>query len=260
MRNRTHGSVKALLRQLVVAAAILAVPAAQGAVSLSHTRLIISAKQPEATPRVTNEGSQPVLLQLWIDTGERAADPQHLAVPFVVVPPVLRLEPGGTQRLRVMYTGRAAPSTDQESVYWLNILEIPPKAGSPRTDLLQISFRTRVKLFFRPAGMPATRLDAHEALRFEFRPHGQGGTLRITNPTPVHQTLLELVLGAGRTDAAAQRLTPPDMLRPHESVDVPVARRQPEQMLGARVFYSVINDLGVVVEGAGSLGEAAGSK
>jgi len=249
-----------LLRRLFAAAAILAAFAAQGAVSLSHTRLIVSAKQPEVTPRVTNEGSQPVLLQLWIDTGDRAADPQHLAVPFLVVPPVLRLEPSATQRLRIMYTGRAGPPADEESVYWLNILEIPPKAASPQTDLLQISFRTRVKLFFRPAGMPAVGPDPHEALRFELRRQGQGEVLHITNPTPVHQTLLDLVVGAARNDPSARTLAPPDMLGPRESVDVPVGPGGLGQMTGTRVFYSVINDTGGVVEGTRSLAESFGTK
>lgn len=246
---------------MAIAILALAVPVAQGGVSLSHTRLIISAKQPEATPRVTNEASQPVLLQVWIDTGDRAADPQNIAVPFLVVPPILRLEPAATQRLRIMYTGRAGPPADRESVYWLNILEIPPKAGSPQTDLLQISFRTRVKLFFRPAGMPAAGLNAHEALRFESRRQGQGSVLRITNPTPVHQTLLDLAIGTGsRKDPAAKALAPPDMLKPWASVDLPMGRGRPGQGAGTRVFYSVINDLGVVVEGVGTLTEAAGSK
>jgi len=241
-----------MLCQAVLTIAGLCALTAQAATSLSHTRLVLSPGQPEVSPRVMNEGKQPVLLQLWFDTGTRDADPRAIVVPFVVVPPVLRLEPGATKRLRIMYTGHASPPADRESVYWLNVLEIPPKTGQADADRLQISFRTRVKVFFRPASLRVAP-HPHEALQFELRRQGERQTLRITNPTPIHQTLLDLAIGQGGAGAPAQALQPPDMLEPGASIELPIVPVRDGRTRAVRVTYSVIDDYGAVVEGAREL-------
>ncbi|MCD0502951.1 molecular chaperone [Bordetella petrii] len=245
LRTYLSGRLCHGLLALFLGLAGIAPGAALAKVSLSHTRLILSAAKPEANPRVSNEGDRPVLLQLWLDAGDPRADPRHILVPLLVTQPVLRLEPGATQRLRLLYTGRAGPPADRESVYWLNILEIPPKPAGPYADRLQVSFRTRVKVFFRPAAMPAVDIPAHRALRFEYVGQGQGVALRISNPTPLHQTLLEVGIGQGRGTRGARMLAPPDMLEPGASVDLPVGQRPPD---GGRVFFSLVDDHGSVVD------------
>src|SRR5690606_30068236 len=109
-----------------------------------------------------------VLRQSSFAAGIRAAVPEAIVTPSLVLPPILRLEAGAQQRLRILYTGHGSPPAGRESVYWLNILEIPPKADATGAGLLQISFRTRVKVFFRPDGVKADAR-AHESLRVEVR-------------------------------------------------------------------------------------------
>ncbi len=90
----------------------------------------------------------------------------------------------------------------------------------------------------------------HEALRFTLRGEGAQAVLRISNPTPVHQTLVELVLGSGRDDPAAQVLPVPDMIAPGASVDVPLpAGHATGRDASEPVHYSVIDDHGIVVQG-----------
>ena len=241
---------------ILILLAVLGANAAQAAVSLSHSRLILSAANTEATPSVSNDGSRPVLLQMWVDAGEREADLQRLSVPFVLTPPVLRLEAGGAKRLRLMYTGRGAMPQDRESVFWLNILEIPPKAQHSAASMnqLQLTFRTRVKVFFRPAGLQMPEGSAHEKLIFELRRQGRNGMLRITNPTAIHQTLLEVNIGIDEKQAIAVVQQPEDMVAPHASIELPLTFDSAAPETAARVFFSVINDYGGVVHAEQAIG------
>lgn len=55
--------------------------------------------------------------------------------------------------------GSALPQ-DRESLFWFNVLEIPPKSKAKEGESLnqlQLAFRTRIKLFFRPDGLKGTR-------------------------------------------------------------------------------------------------------
>jgi len=246
-----------LLHALILCAA-WALPAAQAAISLSQSRLIVWAAEPEAAPQVTNEGDQPVLLQIWLDVGESGADPQGIAVPFVVTPPVLRLEPGNARYLRLLYTGQGGVPQDRESVYWLNILEIPPKVrpGTAQNHV-QMAFRTRVKVFFRPAGIQMPESPPHEKLRFELQRHGDGGVLSVTNPTPVHQTLLHVAIGNGRRQALATVEQVQDMIAPGERRKLLVKFDGARPVSDAWVFFSVLNDFGAVVDNERRIDDAS---
>ena len=120
----------------------------QASVVITGTRVIYPEKQKEVTVRVNNTGTGPVVLQSWIDNGDVNARPEMLKVPFVLTPPINRVEPNKSQTLRISYTGSALPK-DKESVFWLNVLEIPAKADtSSSQNYLQMAYRSRIKLFF----------------------------------------------------------------------------------------------------------------
>lgn len=232
-------------------------PGADAAISLSHTRLVVLAAEPEASPRVTNEGDKPVLLQIWLDAGESGADPQGIVVPFVVMPPVLRLEAGSVKHLRLLYTGLGAVPQDRESVYWLNVLEIPPKIqAEARKNHVQMAFRTRVKVFYRPEAIQMPEGAAHEKLTFEMQRRGNGGVLSITNPTLIHQTLLEVAIGKDRKQPLATVEQVEDMIAPGERRKLLVKFDQAEPVPNMKVFFSVLDDFGAVVEGERNLVDA----
>ncbi len=57
--------------------------------------------------------------------------------------------------IKLMYN-RQCSAKDRESVFWFNVLEVPPKpdaAKATNQSLLQLAFRTRIKLFYRPKGI-----------------------------------------------------------------------------------------------------------
>ena len=109
-----------------------------------------------------NRGNKPLLVQTWLDDGRDDVNPQELKLPFVITPPVSRIDPKNGQSLRITYMGKPLPQ-DRESLYWFNVLEIPPKSKAKEGESLnqlQLAFRTRIKFFFRPDGLKGSPLQA----------------------------------------------------------------------------------------------------
>ncbi|HCL3813776.1 TPA: molecular chaperone, partial [Pseudomonas aeruginosa] len=132
----------------------------------------------------------------WVDDGALDGEPDTALAPFLPLPPVFRLEPGRQRSLRLLATGQAQ-ARDRESLYWLNIYEIPPQAtaeaaGRPR---LTVTLRTQMKVLYRPHGLHPHAEDAVAELGFALRDE----TLRVDNPTPYFVSLAGLALEIGET-------------------------------------------------------------
>ena len=150
-------------------------------IQLNGTRIIYPEGRREVTLGLTNHADTPRLLQTWIDAGD---DHPHDTVPFVVTPPIFRLDPDKGHSLRILYTGGALPA-DRESVFWLNVLELQPKpAHRADRNNMKISIRTRLKLFFRPKGLSGSPKEAVSLLRWQRVQQGKGYAAACENPTP----------------------------------------------------------------------------
>lgn len=163
---------------------------ASASVVISGTRVIYSSDAKETSVKLNNVGKSPVLIQSWIDSGDPKARPEHINVPFILTPPINRVDPGKGQTLRLSYTGADLPM-DRETVYWLNVLEIPAKKQQKENEnMLQMAFRSRIKLFFRPAGLSGNANDAVKKLIWS----PVVGGMRVTNPTPYYVSLSSLIV------------------------------------------------------------------
>lgn len=187
---------------------------AQAAIVLNGTRLVIPSDARSVTLSMQNTGNVPVLAQNWIDDGRQDAMPADLNVPFMLTPAIARVEPGGSAVVRISYTGEPLP-TDRESLFYLNVMETPPRE-SESTNALMFSIRTRIKIFFRPVtlrqavGSAAGKLDWTLLRDKKGRP-----VLQVTNPTPFHLTLVDIVVMAnnGRLEAGNGMVAPFDTSR-----------------------------------------------
>lgn len=90
------------------------------------TRVVYPAAQKSINIRLNNENSSPALVQSWLDTGDATVTPDSVRVPFIITPPIFRMDPKSGQTIRVVYTGESLP-TDRESLFYLNVLDIPAK-------------------------------------------------------------------------------------------------------------------------------------
>ncbi|MGZ0785045.1 fimbrial biogenesis chaperone [Pseudomonas saponiphila] len=121
---------------------------AHAGIVLQGTRLVYPADAREVTLKISNSGPVPLLAQSWIDKGEANKAPEEIQVPFLLAPAVSRLESGDSAVLRLAYS-KEPLATDRESLFWLNVLETPPRKEKDE-NVLQFAFRTRIKIFFRP--------------------------------------------------------------------------------------------------------------
>lgn len=240
-------SLRLNMRQACAAALAIALSLpglTHASVYINKTRLIVSEAQREETFRVKNEGNTPVLLQTWLDTGDIAAAPEAIAVPFIVTPTLFRSEPGQTHTFRLLFTGvKNGLSADREQVYWLNVLEIPPRQKSAQGQIqLQMAFRSRIKVFYRPAALKEADIN-REAARLRAGTERRENTnwLRIDNPGPLHITFISLTVNNGKK---ITQIPQDGMIAPFSSLRIPLAGAAGNS--GVSLKFEYLDDYGVV--------------
>ena len=247
---------KTLLAAGVLALGVAGALQAQASVVVAGTRVIYNAKDRETTVKLSNDGKMPALTQVWIDKGDPKAAPSSIEVPFTVTPPVSRIDPAKAQTLRIIYTGEPLPQ-DKESVFWLNVLEIPPKATADQaeTNKLQMAFRTRVKLFFRPASLEGKASEAPAQITWRVVEDGGQPALEGRNPTSYHVSISSLRLTGHGKEA---QFDDGGMIAPGETKVFPLTGEVP-QGPEAKVHYQAINDYGGTTRGEAVLGAPTSS-
>lgn len=154
-------------------------------VVINSTRVIYPAEAKEVTIKLDNRGQTPSLIQAWLDTGDARQSPEQARTPFVITPPISRIEPHRGMSLRLMFAG--APLAQQrESVFWLNVLEVPPMpAKDSGRNYLQLAIRSRIKVFYRPEKLPGRALLAYRQLQWTLHKDDAGRIqLECSNPSP----------------------------------------------------------------------------
>lgn len=204
---------------------------------LNATRVIYPSSEQEITVKMNNAGSAPALVQNWIDDGNVNASPDTLNVPFILTPPMNRVDPGKGQTLRIRYTGGNQPA-DRESLFWLNVLEVPPMhTDSVNPNHLQVAFRTRIKFFFRPAGLKSSQSASAEGLKWEVN----GGGLLVRNNSPYYISLLEV----RATHGGSVQKAPASMVAPYGTITVTL-KSAAQLASGDKLSYDYLNDWGAV--------------
>jgi len=205
------------LISILVACAMMS--SAFASVTIIGTRVIYSASEKEVTVRLDNRGDQPALVQAWIDNGNPNEAVDKINVPFVILPPVFRMEANKGQTLRIVFTGANLP-TEKESIFWLNVLDIPPREKSlVNQNQLQMAIRNRIKLFYRPAQFDQAQ--ANNAASGLVWHHGAKSTsLSATNNSPFYINVSQI----NAEDNAGRKLTSEkgEMLAPGETKEFPM--------------------------------------
>ncbi|SDD37958.1 chaperone protein EcpD [Cupriavidus sp. YR651] len=245
MKNR----VTAVAAACLCASAFLGSPSADASIIVGGTRIVYNGQEREVTVKLGNEGALPALTQVWLDNGDTNLAPAAIEVPFVISPPLTRIEPGRSQTLRVFYSGEALPK-DKETLFWLNVLEVAPKptGDSADSNTLQLAFRTRLKFFFRPEGLDGQPAEAPGKIQWRVVTTGTTHSIEARNPTPYHVTFakLEVIDGDSRAVSTDAGMVGPGEVKSFRVKDPLTAA--PALM----VRYQSINDHGGL-----SLGETA---
>ncbi|WP_337265203.1 fimbrial biogenesis chaperone [Serratia sp. MMO-151] len=139
------------------------------------------------------------------DKGEAAQ-----SMPFIVTPPLARLEANGELTLRIRRSSEALP-LDRESVFFVSMKAIPPQAPEAHggdTQQMVLTVVSNLKVFYRPEGLNKRALvDTDVASKLRFR--REGNRLIADNPTPYWLTFSRLTVGRTSLDKAQLRLMVP---------------------------------------------------
>ena len=198
------------------------------AVQAMASRVIYNSENKAATLSLKNNSTKPYIVQTWLEPGEDKTAP--LKVPFIVTPPLIKIESQKESVLRFIYSGSGLP-TDRESQVWINIQEIPPKPENENT--LQLAVRSKIKLFYRPQQIEADLPAAVKKLQW----YVENGTLKLKNNSPLFITIGDLKLG---NNSAPIRNMNQDMVPPYQTIDVLANVSKDVKS----IQYTYINDYG----------------
>ncbi|EOU0021765.1 fimbria/pilus periplasmic chaperone [Salmonella enterica subsp. enterica serovar Schwarzengrund] len=202
---------------------------------LGATRVIYDLSGNGSTLSVVNEQDYPMLVQSEVLTEDRKGK-----APFVVTPPLFRLDGFQSSRLRIVRTGGAFPK-DRESLQWLCVKGIPPTSGDKWAEnkdgnkandrvSLQMNFSVNscIKLIIRPSAVKGHPEDVAENVIWQ----KAGRKLKGTNPTPFYINLSELSIGENK-------------VKPHHYI-APFSTYEYDIPMNANgnIYWKVITDYG----------------
>lgn len=165
----------------------------------------------KGTLTVDNNTAHPYLMQSWVRPvdvqtggvdGTWSGEPE---MPFIVTPPLGRLEPHASLTVRLRRTSSSLPQ-DRESVFFISLRALPAQATPQRKDQMVMTVVSNLKLFYRPAGLEEQAIQ-EAAPKLTFR--REGNTLVAINPTPYWLTFSQLKVGNLAFDKPALRLMVP---------------------------------------------------
>lgn len=229
-----HRFTQLTLTSLVCASAAFSTFNACADIVISGIRVIYPQSSKDVTVKMENRGTKPLLVQSWLDDGRDTVNPQELKLPFIVTPPVSRIDPSKGQTVRITWTQQPL-AQDRESLFWFNVLEVPPKAkDGDSQNVLQLAFRTRIKMFFRPDGLPGDPAIAAGNLKWS----QQGTALIANNSSPYYVSMAKATITVNGKKIEVDSHTIP----PLSNETIPV--KNAPALRGGKIEYTAINDFG----------------
>ncbi|MFP3439073.1 fimbria/pilus periplasmic chaperone [Pantoea sp. SIMBA_133] len=201
---------------------------------LGASRIIYGLNSGGASLSVSNLHDYPILMQ-----GKVFEEDKKTSAPFMITPPISRIDPQQQSRLRIVRIGGQMPD-NRETLQWICVTGIPPKntdiwadnnKGEQTSEIalnMTVSSRTCIKLLVRPPGIKGSMLDAASALKWK----RQGNKLTATNPSAFYIHLSSLSVGG---TAVSDR----QYIAPHASRSYTLTAGASGQ-----VSWTVITDLG----------------
>ncbi len=185
---------------------------------------------------VVNTSDESFLVQAWLEDLE--GNKKNL--PVIVTPPLFEITNNGKGIIRLTpITNRL--DTKKESVFWLNIQEIPRKKATESNNVLKMAIRSRIKVFVRPDNLNMSGLEkASKDLHLSTVLVDGKKYLSASNNSPYYLSLGELSLLDGNDQYRFPdrfNMVPPfakqTYLIPDEYKDKKI-----------KIKYGVINDYG----------------
>ncbi|UAN29734.1 fimbria/pilus periplasmic chaperone (plasmid) [Serratia ureilytica] len=161
-------------------------------VIIGATRVIFDADKKETSLTVNNPDNSAYLVQSWIEQQDGVSG----KAPFIITPPLVRLDPEQKNVLRLVRAGGGFPE-DKESLFWLNIKSIPSTKAKTGQNTLQIAIKTRIKLIYRPSSLKSK---APEEFADKLKWQRTADGIKVDNPTPYYMNFYTVKLDGKTLD------------------------------------------------------------
>lgn len=155
---------------------------AMASFTLNGTRFIYDEERKNIAVEVRNNSKSLYGGQVWIDNTNQPAKEVY----FIPTPTFFKVGGEKKQLIRIMKINNSLP-TNQESLFWLNVQEIPPAPKADENNVLALALNTQVKLIYRPKLLSKQREDAETQLVMS------GNILK--NPTPYYFAVTAVLSG-----------------------------------------------------------------
>lgn len=205
-------------------------------VELSASRLVYQPGSKNIVFSVNNPQEYPILVRSTV-----VKDDKKTAGPFIVTPPLFRLDAKQTNSLRVIQTSGNFPE-DKETLLWLCVTGIPPKdddvwaqdgKNKDNDNLAQlnvkISVNNCIKLFVRPRKIKNGVTESYAALTWQRK----GNNVIANNPSPFYVSLASIKFGG-------KELPDMDYVAPFSSHEFTL----PPGVNGEKIAWQAITDYG----------------
>lgn len=151
-------------------------------VVISGTRLIYNSEDSAKTIQLNNKDAFPNVVQAWIDVGDEESSPENSKAPFFLSPAIFRMDANSGQNLRIIFTGSESLPEDRESLFHLNVLQIPPRdiKKSNKNQML-LMLKNRLKLFYRPKGISGNPSDLSKNIIFKLNHNNNIWSIDVEN-------------------------------------------------------------------------------
>lgn len=200
---------------------------------INGTRLIYHEENDSITVQLNNNSQTSSLAQSWTDDGDINATPENSHSPFYVYPPIVKIDGMQGQQLKIKKNNEKLPD-DRESVFYLSVLDIPATpANAKGKSVLQVALRSRIKLFYRPAGLTANPETVIDNIQWKLN----GDHLSVTNNSPYHFT----IAAVNANDSSHTWLAASEMIPPFSEKQLPLKNKPAAR--NASVTY--VDDYGV---------------
>lgn len=205
MKNTNYGKYCFLLLLLIGVSKL-----SLAGIMAETTRLIFPEGATERSLMLANTNDYPVLVQTWIDNGNVNNTPEKTDAPFIVLPTVFKMGAGEVRGIRIVFKNQSLPK-DRESIFWLNLYEIPPTTGSSpalaNEAKLLVAMNTQMKIFYRPKNLSQKPNQIQDNLQFALMKERDGLILTCHNTTPFYASFSSLkLITAGKVYKADTKL------------------------------------------------------
>lgn len=226
-----------MLRICLLLASILGSQPLFAGVTIDGTRIIFPSNAKSISVQLRNGVNTPALVQTWIDDGNINEIPDADKIPFVLTPPLSRVEPNKGQVIRILPTGSPSLPQDRESLFWFNMLDIPPDDPEySGKNILTFNVRTRIKLFYRPKNLKMQLNTAFNSIKVNYNRVSKEITL--DNPTPYFITMTQMDFDSKDQHTRYEQAL---MLSPYSQQTL---KSFTVDFLPEKFSYQIVNDLG----------------